>query len=159
MMPTKFSVLALSCLLILSACDDKSQVAPIPDTKQQETNKQDNVADSLFKQAQKYAKGHGVAKDLTKAIALYQQAAEQGNADAQNNLGRLFYNAEGVPQDYKQAVALFRMAAEQGHAMAQTNLGWMYTNGHGVPQDYTQAVVWLRKAADQDTSMLSFCLV
>ena len=50
-------------------------------------------------------------------------AAEQGHADAQNNLGWRYGNGEGVPQDDAEAVAWFRLAAEQGHADAQNNLG------------------------------------
>ena len=51
--------------------------------------------------------------------------AEQGDADAQANLGLMYYNGEGVPQDYAEAVRWFRLAAEQGDADAQYNLGVM----------------------------------
>ena len=75
--------------------------------------------------------------------------AEQGDAEAQCNLGIMYYNGEGVPQDYKDAVKWCRKAAEQGLAEAQSNLGTMYANGEGVPQDYKEAVKWFRKAAEQ----------
>ena len=54
------------------------------------------------------------------------QAAEQGNAAAQHNLGVMYENGEGVRQDDAEAVRWYRQAAEQGLAQAQTNLGLMY---------------------------------
>ena len=47
------------------------------------------------------------------------QAAEQGNATAQYNLGVMYDNGQGVRQDDAQAVQWYRKAAEQGHAKAQ----------------------------------------
>ena len=70
-----------------------------------------------------YAKGQGVQQDYQQAVQWYRKAAEQGNADAQNNLGLMYANGQGVKQDYQQAVQWFRKAAEQGDASAQINLG------------------------------------
>ena len=47
------------------------------------------------------------------------ELAEGGDAEAQNNLGAMYYNGEGVPQDYKEAVKWQRKAAEQGYANDQ----------------------------------------
>ena len=77
------------------------------------------------------------------------QAAEQGNAEAQFSLGKMYYEGQGVRQDYAQTEQWFRKAAEQGYAKAQYNLGLMYVQGQGVRQDDTQAVQWFRKAAEQ----------
>jgi TPR repeat protein len=76
-------------------------------------------------------------------------SAEQGDADAQSNLGTNYYYGTGVPQDYKEAAKWYRKSAEQGHAMAQNHLGFMYSNGEGVPQDDKEAVKWYRKSAEQ----------
>ena len=76
------------------------------------------------------------------------QAAEQGNAQAQFNLGVMYDQGQGVRQDDAQAAQWFRKAVEQGVAEAQYNLGVMYANGKGVHQDYAQAVQWYRKAAE-----------
>ena len=83
----------------------------------------------------------------------YRRAAEQGNADAQVNLGLMYANGQGVRQDYTQAVQWCRRAAEQGHAGAQFNLGVMYAEGRGVRQDLALAQEWFGKACqngDQD---------
>ena len=63
------------------------------------------------------------------------QSAEQGVAEAQFNLGVMYYDGQGVRQDYAEAFRWFRQAAEQGNADAQYNLGSMYHIGHGVRQD------------------------
>ena len=78
-----------------------------------------------------------------------QALAEQGDADAQLELGNRHFNGEGVPRDAREAAQWYRMAAEQGHASAQNNLGVMYKTGEGVPKDARQAVQWYRKAAEQ----------
>ena len=76
------------------------------------------------------------------------QAAEQGNAQAQFNLGWMYANGEGVRQDPVQAVQWYRKAAEQGLAEAQYNLGVMYAKGEGVRQNYKIAKEWFGKACD-----------
>ena len=68
------------------------------------------------------------------------KAAEQGDAEAQFNLGCMYDDGEDVPEDDTEAVKWYRKAAEQGHAGAQNNLGYMYEKGEGVSQEYTEAV-------------------
>ena len=86
------------------------------------------------------------------------QAAEQGDATAQFNLGNMYANGEGVPQDAAEAVRWYRLAAEQGDADAQFNLGVMYANGEGVPKDNAEAVRWYRLAAEQGLASAQFNL-
>ena len=69
-------------------------------------------------------------------------AAEQGHADAQLNLGRMYYKGQGVPQDEKTAGKWITLAAEQGHVSAQAILSTMYTSGRGVIGDYVYAHMW-----------------
>ncbi|MEW6560686.1 MAG: tetratricopeptide repeat protein, partial [Pseudomonadota bacterium] len=76
----------------------------------------------------------GLSQDLAQAASWFRKAADQGDADAQYNLGVMYANGQGVPQDYAQAASWFRKAADQGYAAAQNNLGIMYANGQGVPQ-------------------------
>lgn len=82
------------------------------------------------------------------AVETMNLAADQGQVDAQFNLGGNI-NSEGVSQDdFTQAAVWYRKAAEQGDAVAQYNLGVLYHQGNGVPQDDTQALAWWRKAAE-----------
>ena len=94
-----------------------------------------------------YANGQGVPQDYTQAVAWYRQAAEQGDSEAQFQLGIVYTLGKGVSQDAAQAVDWYRQAAEQGHAVAQFALGVSYANGEGVPQDYQQAYAWFSVAA------------
>ncbi|HHF5447332.1 TPA: tetratricopeptide repeat protein [Haemophilus influenzae] len=83
------------------------------------------------------------------AFKLWLPLAEQGDADAQLNLGAMYAIGRGVKQDGVEAVKWFRKAAEQGNAKAQNGLGMMYDGGLGIKQDYFKAVKWHRKAAEQ----------
>ena len=48
-----------------------------------------------------------------KAIEWYKNAAEQGHANAQCNLGVMYYNGRGVDVNYKKAIEWYEKAAEQ----------------------------------------------
>ena len=84
--------------------------------------------------------------------------AEQGDAEAQYNLGRIYANGEGVPRNGVEAVRWFRLGAEQGNADAQNGLGVMYASGRGMPQDDAEAVRWFRLAAAQGDGNAQFRL-
>ena len=80
----------------------------------------------------------------------YKASAEQGDAEAQFNLGWCYDDGRGVAKDYAEAVKWYRQAAEQGHAEAQYNLGCGYANGQGVAKDKVEAYVWFSMAARAD---------
>ena len=73
-------------------------------------------------------------------VAQLRRIAEQGDADAQDELGARYSNGRGVGQNDGEAVSWYRQAADQGHARAQTSLGYMYSTGRGVRQDDAEAV-------------------
>ena len=87
--------------------------------------------------------------------------AEQGNANAQYNIGVRYANGKGVDQDQQEAVKWYRLAAEQGYASAQQVLGRRCAIGKGVQQDQQEAVKWYRLAAEQGNAIaqyrLGFC--
>ena len=88
--------------------------------------------------------------DYATALREWKPLAEQGHAEAQFSLGRMYANGQGVPQDDKAAAQWYRLAAEQGNARAQAGgPGWMYRKGKGVPQDDKVAAQWYRLAAEQ----------
>ncbi len=84
--------------------------------------------------------------DYATALREFRPLAEQGAADAQFNLGVMYFKGRGVPQVHAEAVKWYRKAAEQGVAKAQYNLGHMYSYGLGVPQDQVQAHMWFSLA-------------
>ena len=83
------------------------------------------------------------------SVKWYRKLAEQGDADAQYNLGYMFENGQDTPQDYIEAVKWYRESAEQGGAKAQNNLARMYYEGQSVRQDYKEAVKWFKKAENK----------
>lgn len=74
--------------------------------------------------------------------------AEQGNPEAQFNLGILYDQGRGLPKDKQEAVRWYRRAAMQADTFAQNALGDNYWEGTGVPKDDREAVRWWRLAAD-----------
>ena len=68
-----------------------------------------------FNLGQMHARGLGVQRDYTEAIAWLRKAADQGLAIAQHYLGLAYTDGDGVPQDDAEAAKWFRFAAERGY--------------------------------------------
>jgi TPR repeat protein len=80
-------------------------------------------------------------------VQLYQESAENGEADAQYKLGLLYLTGNGALQDFAEAAKWLKRAAEQGYALAQYELGLIYRTGYGLAIDHVQSYVWLNLAA------------
>ncbi len=91
----------------------------------------------------------GLIPNKEKAVYWYEQAVEQGNPVAQNNLAFCYLHGQGVSQDKEKAISLYMQSAEQGYALAQTSLGYCYQTGQGVAVDIKQAKYWYQKSAEQ----------
>ena len=130
--------------VILQAARPSKQTVKKEAVKKEDTAKQMSAEDwfQLGKKADN-------EKNYSEAVKWYLKAAEQGYADAQNNLGFCYDNGKGVEKDPKQAVYWYQKAAEQGYAGAQFNLALCYKDGTGVEQDPKQKVYWYQKAAEQ----------
>lgn len=93
-----------------------------------------------------YYRGDGVPKDHKESLKYFKQAAEQGLAVSQYNVGCLYIDAN----DYKQGAFWFEKAAKQGHASAQGNLALiLMTDNMGVDTDILKAIEWYQIAARQ----------
>jgi TPR repeat protein len=75
-----------------------------------------------------------VPQDYATAVGWYRKSADQGDAEAQSDLGYMYAEGKGVPQDYTEAVRWYHKAADQGYARGQDGLGYAYSHGAGVPQ-------------------------
>ncbi len=62
--------------------------------------------------------GQGRAETSLEDISKIEQAAKQGDAEAQLHLGVMYYLGKGVPQDYVRAYMWLNLAAGQGVTMA-----------------------------------------
>ena len=89
-------------------------------------------------------------RDWEKSMKLLKPLADEGNAVAQEHVGRIyrtgFFNGRA---DFGNALKYYRLAAAKNVAVAQLGLGSMYKAGEGVTESEAEAVVWFRKAADQ----------
>lgn len=84
------------------------------------------------------------AGNFAGAVKEWRPLAEQGDADAQFNLGQAYKLGRGVPADLKIAQGWYAKAAQNGHSQAQANLGLiLFQSG-----DRKAAMPWIRKAAD-----------
>ena len=83
------------------------------------------------------------------AFALYKEKAEQGDVEAQFNVGVMCETGWSVPIDNKKAVRWYREAAKRGHANAQIRLGMLYYLGIGARQSDIKGQKWIREAAKQ----------
>jgi hypothetical protein len=105
--------------------------------------------DSQTQKGNRYRTGTGVERNYTIAAYWYYMAAEQGQADAQNNLAVMYEQGLGVPKNKSEAAKWYRKAAERYNAYAQHSFGRMYRDGDGVPQNLEEAARWIGKAAEK----------
>ena len=97
--------------------------------------------------ATKYADRVFAAAQYAKAMSLYRQAAELGNADAIERIGYVYHMGLGVTADYPEAMRWYRKAAALGNAMAMNQIGLLYHDGQGVAINDTEAMHWMHMAA------------
>ena len=93
------------------------------------------------------------SRDYATAHRLWIPLAEEGVADAEFGLGRLFLFGFGVPQDGPHAIAWLSRAATHGSASVGWLLGQLYDGsldslGLDVRPDAAEAVRWDRVAAE-----------
>src|SRR5438128_1493169 len=83
-------------------------------------------------------------KEYKMAIKYYQLSADQGNANAQNNLGYMYHNGFGVNKDYKMTVKYYQLSAQQCDVDSAKKLGNIYEE----QKNYLEAIYWYQKAID-----------
>ena len=76
-------------------------------------------------------------------------AAEQGDADAQYQMGQAYDYGKVVHGDFRRAAKWYQMAAQQGHADAQYQIGYMHHVGKLLTLDGKEALRWYQMAAAQ----------
>jgi TPR repeat protein len=83
------------------------------------------------------------------ALAEFKPLANQGDPNAQVNMGNLYMRGLGVEQNYGSAYDWYAKAARQGHATGQNKLAVMLYYGLGVKENHAEAAHWFLKAAEQ----------
>ncbi|MEM7304137.1 MAG: tetratricopeptide repeat protein [Pseudomonadota bacterium] len=88
--------------------------------------------------------------DYETAFNLWMPLAENGDDEAQNYLGIMYYLGLGVSKDSRKAVEWYQRAAIAGNADAQRNYGDMLNYGRaGLKKDNFQAYKWYFAASQQ----------
>ncbi len=96
-----------------STTQSTSTTSTTPPTKPQAS------AAELFAQADNYRYGrNGVAKNAQKAVELYTQAANMGDAEAQLSLGYCYYMGEGVSENCRKAHEWLKKAEAKKHTLS-----------------------------------------
>ncbi|MBO7687705.1 MAG: sel1 repeat family protein, partial [Kiritimatiellae bacterium] len=88
--------------------------------------------------------GDGVKLDYALARYWYGRAAEQGVAEAQNNLANLFVDGLGGDPDADAALSWYEKSWKAGDVVAAGNLGRQLVEGTGVKHDYRRAAELLK---------------
>ena len=84
---------------------------------------------------------------MLEAIEWYRKAADQGDADAQYNIGLCYANGDGLEEDMTMAMEWYRKAAKRGNAEAQRAIEeWNEYNNFW---DYNEEEKRLRKVMKQ----------
>jgi TPR repeat protein len=90
-----------------------------------------------------FAEGAGNARE---AIEMYESAAERGDAQAQDALGRMMLDLD-TPEGYEKSRYWSELASEQDIVAADVRLATIHHEGLGVEQNTARAIrYWLRAA-------------
>ena len=152
----KFLLISLALIVALVA-----QVqAEVTYSKELEKKAMNGDANAMNDLAICYAEGKGIAKDASKAIDLWQQAASKGNQTAMLYLGdAYYYGYHGMTKSYEKALEYWLKATDKSYAWEK--LATHYCFGYGVTQDYAEVVKWAGKAANAGKHysqyLLGFC--
>ncbi|HEY0564500.1 MAG TPA: hypothetical protein VGC88_02895, partial [Terriglobales bacterium] len=96
-----------------------------------------------------------VKPDYAKAAKLYEHAAEQGLAPAQDQLARLYAAGHGVPKNDKVALELETKAAGQSYEYAYMPLAILKMSPDAGPVDNTVAYQWYLTAEHTDAALVA----
>jgi TPR repeat protein len=100
-----------------------------------------------------YAEG-----DYKTAIQHWELLANNGSANAQFYIGRMYEKGVYFPKNDYWAVHWITKAAELGLPDAEYTLGYIYRNGAGVVKDINQTVKWFKKAGKKGHNKAQFNL-
>lgn len=83
-------------------------------------------------------------------LAADRARAEQGDADAQFDLGYAYATGNDVERDRSKAIKWYAAAAKAGHLEAQYALGSLFQQGwKGIPPNHREAANWFKQAAER----------
>ena len=120
-----------------------------------------------YKEACEFLYGTGdMEPDFEKALRLYMEEAEAGNALAMHDLGRMFMNGIGVEMNtgaaqewYAKALTAFMdVESSKSSPYIQYRIGKMHNAGLGTPLDYLEAADWFHLAVARNHKYAQYSL-
>lgn len=116
-------------------------------------------AGAKWRLARSYDRGIGVARDEKKALSLYQEAADLGDAASMVSLGHFYEKGcGGLEKDGKKAVEWYQKAADAGNPDGYCGIAGCLWAGEVVPRDRDKAVSLYKLAAKQGYAFAAFTL-
>jgi hypothetical protein len=85
----------------------------------------------------------------------FQKSAEKGFAQAQNDLGNMYYFGYGGVQSCEEAIKWFTMSDLQGNSEGSQLLGNLYYRGGCIKKDFKKAYVYLSKAPNDKYALIT----
>lgn len=111
-------------------------------------------ARSQYYVANSYYQGDVVPKNVELFLIYHTRAAEQGDKDAQYNLGTEYLDTG----KYDLAMKWLSLSAKQNDPEAQYQMGRLYQFGYGVPKDLDEALKWFLLAGSNGDSDAQYVL-
>lgn len=108
---------------------------------------------ACFTTALWYRDGEGASANLemsAKYLARYEELAEQGDGDAQWDVGQNYRFGNLLPLNIAKANYWLERAANSGNGEAAHHLAWYYETGqYGYPMDATESAKWYKLAFER----------
>lgn len=92
------------------------------------------------------------------ALEWHRMSAQQGNVDAQVQLGLLYSLGIACKKDLQESLRWYTLAAKRGNTSAQRILGEVYELGNQIPQNFAEAAKWYCLAAKNGDVHAQFAL-
>ena len=109
----------------------------------------ERIIPSMLAMANCCEKGLGILKNGERALNLYKQAAEYGDAAAMYNAGRAILSG-GAKGEFSMARTFILRAARRGYLPAMLTMGICADEGRGVPKNRDDAKRWYSRAITAD---------
>jgi TPR repeat protein len=79
--------------------------------------------------------------------------AEQGDAEAQNAIGDMYFEGKGIPRNYDSARKWYALSAEQDYPEALDNLGFMHLHGIGMSINELKAASYFAQSLKMNNAL------
>ena len=105
--------------------------------------------ESQFQLALRFSNKENIDTKGDQAFYWYKQAARQGLANAQYNLGHFYYQGIGTTKNNQETIRWWTRAAQQDYAPAQHNMGLASYEGIGMTPSTATAKKWFELCAEK----------